>query len=258
MCCDSLMLVFIICVAVISVVVLAVGAWVCSFTWNRRPKGPDQVAALVTHAKEMPLSHMGPGHGMQQRSVAGIPFAPSPSDMMMPPPPPFHRDPGMDMEADNKQTPEKIFGLRQPGHTSHAMPPLFTPGQAGQNSAVYNPTPPQGPPGNKRVGGRLPPLSNPGQANARRLSTSSAVSDTAGGRQRRGSNASGTYQQQQVRCVGVTIYSCWLTLHCLPGRPTRWRGTTRCGVSSKSENWLRRRVTIARGAAVAHAVASGV
>lgn len=213
------MLIFIICVSLISVVILAVGAWVCSFTWNRKPKGPDQVAALVTHAKEMPVSHMAhmpPQH--QRGSVAGIPFAPSPSDMMMmggPPPPPPYRDPGMDMDMqDSKQTPDKVFGTRQAGHTSRPLPPIFTPGQTQHNSPVYNPTPPQGPPsgamgpdntgGGRKPGGRLPPLRGAQGGQGRRGSIGSTVSDANNARQqRRGSNASAGYQQQADPLDGV-------------------------------------------------------
>lgn len=202
------MLVFIICVSIIAVVALAVAAWVCSFTWNRKPRGPDQVAALVTQAKELPMSHM-PMHSRPQQfqrgSVAGIPFAPSPSDMGgMPPPPPFHHDMIDPEQGESKHSPDKQgYGNRGPGHTSHAMPPFYTPGAT---SNVFQPTPPTGPPRGSGAGlpdnsgsgmagrGRLPPLR--GAGDGRRLSGASAASDSGGGRARRGSNASGTFQQQ--------------------------------------------------------------
>jgi len=178
-----MMLVFIVCVSIVGIVSLAVGAWVCSFTWNRKPTGPDQVAALVTHAKEVPMSQMPmQHHHMQhQRSVAGIPFAPSPTDMPVPPPPPSG------YIDDSKATPARKMSAARPAHISQPMPPLFTP----NSGAMFQPTPPSmGPPQGGAT--RLPPLRGAGQ---RRLSNASAVSD-AQGRPRRGSNASGSYAQQ--------------------------------------------------------------
>ena len=175
------------------------------------------------------MSHMPVQHGRQQQfqrgSVAGIPFAPSPSDMGgMPPPPPFHHD-MLDPEmGESKQSPDKQgYGNRGPGHTSHAMPPFYTPGAT---SNAFQPTPPSGPPrgpGNSGAGlpdnsgsgmgarGRLPPLR--GAGDGRRLSGASAASDSGGGRARRGSNASGTFQQQVCARTCVSACACVVSAH---------------------------------------------